>query len=57
VRIAVAEARGQFGNPEKGERLPVPEIASHFLTTNIVYKYDNFYENSVGKRYFALYNS
>jgi hypothetical protein len=41
VRIAVAEARGQFGSSEKGERLPATEIASHFLTANIIYKYDN----------------
>jgi hypothetical protein len=32
-RIAVADARGQFGNPEKGERLPLEAFTRRLVKT------------------------
>jgi hypothetical protein len=38
LRIAVAEALGQFGNPEEGERLPLEAVARGLIATQQIEK-------------------
>jgi hypothetical protein len=37
-RIAVVEARGQFGNPEEGERLPFEAVTEELAETELIGK-------------------